>query len=283
VSGPAATGTGEETSPIIRVEHAVFGYGPHPVLRDVSFEVAAGEILCLLGPNGSGKTTLFRCLTGSLKIASGTIELDGADVAAIRPLALARLMGVVFQEHPAPFPFTVLDVVRMGRAPHLRFFASPSAHDTAMAEAVVERLGLAHLADRPYTLVSGGERQLALIGRALCQEPRVLLLDEPTSNLDYRNSTLVLRTVTELARTGLAVIMTTHAPDQALLLGGKVALLRDGRFVAYGAAAEELTSANLQRTYDMDIEVASAYVPRLGRSVSVVIPIVDSAPGHGTS
>jgi iron complex transport system ATP-binding protein len=266
---------------MVRVEHAVFGYGPDAILRDLSFEVAAGEILCLLGPNGSGKTTLFRCLSGSLRLRSGTIWLGGTDVATIRPLALARLLGVVFQEHAPPFPFTVLDVIRMGRAPHLRFFASPSAADTAIAEGIVARLGLTHLAGQPYTLVSGGERQLVLIGRALCQEPRILLLDEPTSSLDYRNSMLVVRTVTELARSGLTVIMTTHAPDQALLLDGKVALLRDGSFVAYGAAARELTSGNLQRTYDMDIEVASAYVPRIGRSVRVVIPIVDTARPEG--
>jgi iron complex transport system ATP-binding protein len=266
---------------MIRVEHAVFGYGPHTILGDLSFEVASGEILCLLGPNGSGKTTLFRCLAGGLKLRSGTIEIGGTDVTAIKPLALAWLLGVVFQEHAAPFPVTVLDVVRMGRAPHLRFFASPSAADTRIAEAIVARLGLTHLAGQPYTQVSGGERQLALIGRALCQEPRILLLDEPTSNLDYRNSMLVVRTVTELARSGLTVIMTTHAPDQALLLGGKVALLRDGTFVAYGAAAQELTSGNLQRAYDMDIEVVSAYVPRLGRSVSVVVPVIETAQPQG--
>jgi len=266
---------------MVRVEHAVFGYGPDVILRDLSFEVAAGEILCLLGPNGSGKTTLFRCLSGSLRLRSGAIWLGGTDVATIKPLALARLLGVVFQEHAPPFPFTVLDVIRMGRAPHLRFFASPSAADTAIAEGIVARLGLTHLAGQPYTLVSGGERQLALIGRALCQEPRILLLDEPTSNLDYRNSMLVVRTVTELARSGLTVIMTTHAPDQALLLDGKVALLRDGSFVAYGAAARELTSGNLQRTYDMDIEVASAYVPRIGRSVRVVVPVVETARPEG--
>jgi iron complex transport system ATP-binding protein len=165
----------------------------------------------------------------------------------------------------------------MGRAPHLRFFASPSASDTRIAEAILARLGLTYLADQPYTLVSGGERQLTLIGRALCQQPRILLLDEPTSNLDYRNSMLVIRTVTELAKSGLAVIMTTHAPDQALLLGGKAALLRDGSFVAYGPASQELTSSNLSRTYDMDIEVANAHVPRLGRSMTVVVPIVDTA------
>ena len=262
-------------SAMVRVEHASFRYGQRTILQDLSFEVAAGEILCLLGPNGSGKTTLFRCLTGSLTLHSGTIHIGGMDVRTLNPLALARLVGVVFQDHAASFPFTVLDVIRMGRAPHLSFFASPSKADTKIAEAVVERLGIAHLARQPYTLISGGERQLALIGRALCQESRVLLLDEPTSNLDYRNNIIVVRTLRELAEAGLAIIMTSHAPDQALHLGGKIALLRNGSFIAHGTAAQELTSDNLRLTYDMDIEVATAHVPRLGRSMSVIVPIID--------
>jgi iron complex transport system ATP-binding protein len=263
---------------MVQVEHATFCYGDRTILRDLSFGVAPGEILCLLGPNGSGKTTLFRCLSGSLRLRSGTIRIAGSDVTSLRPLALARRLGIVFQDHAAQFPFTVLDVVRMGRAPHLRFLATPSAADTAIAEAVIGRLGIAHLASRPYTSVSGGERQLALIGRALCQEPQVLLLDEPTSNLDYRNDIVVVRTLRDLARSGLTIILTTHAPDQALLIGSQIALLRDGAFIAYGPAARELTSANLQRTFDMDMEVATAHVPRLGRTVSVVVPIMDE-PG----
>ena len=275
---------GQTRPALVQVEHATFCYGDRTILRDLSFEVAPGEILCLLGPNGSGKTTLFRCLAGSLKLKSGTIRIAGADVTSLRPLALARLLGIVFQDHAAQFPFTVLDVVRMGRAPHLRFLATPSAADTKIAEAVIGRLGIAHLADRPYTSISGGERQLALIGRALCQEPQVLLLDEPTSNLDYRNNIIVVRTLRDLARSGLAIILTTHAPDQALLIGSQIALLRDGSFIAHGTAASELTSANLQRTFDMDIEVATAHVPRLGRPVSVVVPIMDEpdpGPGRG--
>jgi iron complex transport system ATP-binding protein len=209
---------------------------------------------------------------------SGTISIAGSDVTSLKPVALARLLGIVFQEHAAQFPFTVLDVVRMGRAPHLSFFATPSAADTAIAEAVIEHLGITHLARQPYTSISGGERQLALIGRALCQEPRVLLLDEPTSNLDYRNSIIVVRMLRTLAQSGLTIVVTTHAPDQALLLGSHIALLRNGTFIAHGPTAQELTSDNLRRTYDMDIEMATAYVPRLGRSINMVVPVVDEPP-----
>jgi iron complex transport system ATP-binding protein len=266
---------------MVAVEHATFRYGRRTILADLSFEVRAGEILCLLGPNGSGKTTLFRCLAGSLKLHSGTIRIGGSDVTVLKPQALARLLGIVFQDHAAQFPFAVLDVVRMGRAPHLGFFATPSSADTQIAEAIIERLGIAHLAARPYTSISGGERQLALIGRALCQEPRVLLLDEPTANLDYRNNIIVMRTLRGLAESGLAIILTTHAPDQALLVDSTVALLRDGKFIAHGAAARELTSENLRHTYDMDIEVATAHVPRLGRSLKVVVPIMDEPAATG--
>jgi iron complex transport system ATP-binding protein len=262
-------------APLLRVERASFRYGDRPIFDELTFSVSAGEILCLLGPNGSGKTTLFRCLTGSLKLHAGSIRLGEANLADLGPPAVARILGIVFQEHVASFPFTVLDVVRMGRAPHLGFFATPSAADTRRAEMILERLGIAALANRPYTAISGGECQLALIGRALCQEPRIMLLDEPTSHLDYRNAMIVLRTVRELARSGLAVIMTTHAPDQPLLLSSRVALLRGGKFIAHGQASDVLTSENLRRTYEMDIEVVRTPVPGLSRPVSVVVPLLD--------
>jgi len=171
---------------LLQVRGAAFGYDDREVFGGLDFEVCAGETLCILGANGCGKTTLLRCLGGGLRLKRGKIALAGRDLAALGPIEIARTMGFVFQEHSAPFPFPVLEVVRMGRAPYLSFLAQPSKRDTAIAEQALEMVGMAHLRDKPYTRISGGERQLVLIARTLAQQPRVILLDEPTSSRTRR-------------------------------------------------------------------------------------------------
>ena len=171
----------------LEAKHLDFGYRGHRVGNDVSLSLEAGEVLCLLGPNGSGKTTLFKTLLVLLSPQGGRVLMDGADLQQKKRDEVARLVSYVPQAHAAFFPFTVREVVLMGRTAHLGVFSSPSRHDRDVAQAAIERMRLAQLADSVYTRISGGERQLALIARALAQEARVVVMDEPTANLDFGN------------------------------------------------------------------------------------------------
>ncbi len=247
-------------APIIRLCGVAFGYGERTVFSDIDLDVFPGEVLSILGCNGCGKTTLLRCISGALALDRGSVRLGETDIARMSARERARKIGFLFQQHTPSFPFPVLDVVSMGRAPHLGMFASPSAKDMVLAEQALERVGMHHLRDRPYTEVSGGERQLVLLARTLVQEPDVILLDEPTSHLDFRNQALSLRTIGALAAQGMTMIMTTHDPNHAFLFPGRVVLMKQGRFIGAGPASEVITDASLTATYGIDIAVVT--VPR---------------------
>jgi iron complex transport system ATP-binding protein len=254
----------------LRVDGLTFGYPGRVVGRDVSFGLAAGQVLCLLGPNGSGKTTLFRTLLRLLEPHAGAVRVDGASIAAWPRRRLAQVFGYVPQAQPGTFPFTAREVVLMGRTAHVGLFASPSAHDRRQADAALEALGIAHLGDRAYPEMSGGERQLTLVARALAQEPTILVLDEPTASLDFGNQVRVLAHVQSLARRGIAVVLSTHDPGQAFLCADLVALLHDGRMAQLGPPEEVITSAALRQTYGVDVEVVT--VTRDGRTWRVCVP-----------
>ncbi|BCR81665.1 ABC transporter ATP-binding protein [Arachnia rubra] len=247
-------------NPVLRVTDVEFGYHPgKPVLRDISFEVSPGEVFIILGANGCGKSTLMRTILGECKPTSGRITVGGDDVTSLGVKQLAQRMAMVFQDHSAPFPFTVLDVVKMGRTPHLPPFASPTKKDNVICLEALETVGLKDLAFEPYTQLSGGERQLVLIARALAQRTGVVLMDEPTSHLDYRNATTVISTAHTLAHEqDKAVVMITHLPDQAFYYPSRVALMRNGRFFASGPSEAVLTSENLSKVYGMDMLVLTA-------------------------
>jgi ABC-type cobalamin/Fe3+-siderophores transport system ATPase subunit len=224
----------------------------------LNLRLEQGQILCLLGPNGCGKTTLLHCVSGLTPLQEGRVFVDGKDMALLGEVERAKVMGFVFQEHNVLFPYTVLDVVRMGRAPHLGLFAVPSRQDTKIAEEAIEVVGIANLRLQRYTEISGGERQLALIARALAQEPSILLLDEPTSHLDFGNQTLILETISRLTRQrGLAVLMATHVPDHALFIATQVALMKGGGFLATGAPYEVVTEENLKALYGIDVRIVA--------------------------
>lgn len=246
--------------PVVKAEHVAFSYVPdRPVLRDVSFEVHAGEVLMVLGANGCGKSTLMRAIAGDRKNFTGTIEIKGRDLHEYSDLDMARNVAMVLQDHSAPFPFSVIDVVKMARAPYLPVFGRPTKHDVRIAEEALEAVGMSHVSDEPYTNLSGGQRQMVLIARALAQQTDLVLMDEPTSSLDYRNSAIVINTAARLAsEQGKAVIMITHAPDQAFYYTSKAALMKDGRFFAYGPSEQVLTSDNLSTVYNMRIKVLEA-------------------------
>jgi iron complex transport system ATP-binding protein len=261
----------------IAIRGGSFSYGNGEVFTDLCCDVSPGEVLCLLGANGCGKTTLLRCLSGYLKLKSGAVYLDGSDIATMHPTSLARRIGFVFQDNVATFPYSVLEVVRMGRAPHLPFFASPGPEDTKIAEHAMDNVGIAHLRDKRFTEISGGERQLAVIARTLAQEPDVIIMDEPTSALDFRNQTLVLRMISKLASQGLTIIMSSHFPNNALLFSSVVAMMHEGRLIALGSADEVVKEDNLERIYGIAVRILTATDAEGGRPVKFVVPDDD---GH---
>lgn len=232
-----------------------FGYGAKAVGRDVDLEARPREVLCLLGPNGSGKTTLFKTMLGLLPSQAGEVRLDGIALAHLTRPEIARRVAYVPQAHTAHFPFTVIDMVVMGRTAHLGMFASPTREDRHLALAALGTLGIAELAQAEYTRISGGQRQLALIARALAQEAPVIIMDEPTASLDFGNQVVVLSEVKRLASQGLTIVLSTHDPDHAFSVGDRVALLDGGRLIAQGAPRDVLTPERLRTVYGVSVVV----------------------------
>lgn len=239
----------------LEAKHLDFGYPGRRVGSDVSLSLEAREVLCLLGPNGSGKTTLFKTLLGLLPRQGGRVLIDGTDVRQKKRDAVARLVSYVPQAHAAFFPFTVREIVLMGRTAHLGVFSSPSRRDHEIAQAAIERMRLAPLADSIYTRISGGERQLALIARAIAQDARIVVMDEPTANLDFGNQVRVMEHIQAVAKAGMGVLLSTHDPDQAFLCADRVAMLHQGGLARIGPPAEAITAESLRQLYGVDVEV----------------------------
>lgn len=251
------------------------GYGGKPILSNVSFDVSSGDALCLLGPNGVGKTTLFKSMLGFLKPITGHVEIDGDDISAWSPRQLAQVVGYVPQNTTPPFAYPVLDVVTMGRMSRISPMASPSDKDVEYSLSCLDRLGVGYLSDKLYTEISGGERQMVLIARALAQEPQMLIMDEPTASLDYGNQVRVLNQIFKLTEEGLSVIMTTHFPDHAFLCATSVGLITR-RGVTFGDPDEVVTEDSLRNTYGVDVRIVERHTDDVGLLKSCV-PVV----GHG--
>jgi len=229
-----------------------FGHPGRLVGEGVSLRVDPGEVVAVLGPNGGGKTTLLRTLGGSLKPVAGEVVVAGEPLARWPRRRLAGVLGYVPQAHAGAFAWTAEEIVLMGRTAHLPWFGAPSRRDHAVARGALDGLGIGALAARVYSELSGGERQLVLLARALAQEPRALLMDEPTSSLDFGNQIRVLDHVAALAGRGIAVLMTTHHPDHALRVARRVVLLKAGRLVGEGDPRALLSPEGLARLYDVD-------------------------------
>lgn len=258
------------------------GYGTTTVLKDISFTVESGEVLCLLGPNGTGKTTLFKSILGLLKMQGGSIELDSRDMSTLSRAQIARMVGYIPQAHNPPFPFKVFDVILMGRTAHLGIFASPGKEDRKIAEDVLHTLNIQHLRDKIYTKISGGEKQLVMIARALTQEPLMLVMDEPTAALDFGNQLLVLSHIRRLADNGLGIIMASHFPDHAFLYSTKVMLLQRGGLFAAGTPGEVITEQNLKTLYGVNVKIVNTKVQSFcgksdEREVKVCVPVLNAS------
>lgn len=232
------------------------GYGASDALNGVSIDVAPGELVAIVGPNGAGKSTLLRVLGGTLRARRGEVRLFGRALESYERRALARLVAVVAQESAVAFPFTVMEVVLMGRAPHLGPFRFESRRDLAIAQAALRRFDLLELAGRPLHELSGGERKRVFLARALAQEPRVLLLDEPTAFLDMKHvSDIFLRFRELCAGHRMAAIATLHDLNAAAAYADRILLMKDGRTVAYGNAESVLSEDNLRHVYETQVYV----------------------------
>jgi len=233
------------------------GYTDHVVGRQLDLALSSGEVLALLGPNGGGKTTLLKTLLGLLAPRAGEVKLGGRSLVRYSIRERARLLAYVPQSHVSTFAFTVEAVVLMGRTAHGNIFSRPTAGDRAIAVRMLERFGVGHLRERPYTMISGGERQLVLLARALAQEPQFVVLDEPTANLDFGNQGKVMREIRQLAASGHGVLFTTHDPNHAMRAADRVYLLRGGECIGEGPTSTILGRPQLEALYGGLVEEIS--------------------------
>jgi iron complex transport system ATP-binding protein len=258
----------------LEINNVTCGFGSREVIKGFNAVVNSGEILCFLGPNGVGKSTLFKTVLGLIKPMGGEILLDGKDIHRLSYKELAKIIAYVPQIHNPPFPFKVIDVVMMGRTAYIGTFGAPSRHDREVSANALERMGATFLLNRTYTEISGGERQMVLIARALAQEPAFLMLDEPTSSLDFGNQVRVLTCIKDLARDNkLGIIMTTHFPDHVFQCGGEVALMEWNNIFLSGNSAEIITDENMKNTYGIDVRVVKHSIDG-GQSLNSCIPII---------
>jgi iron complex transport system ATP-binding protein len=257
------------TAPALAGIDLAFDRGARKVLDGASLVVGSGEVVALLGANGSGKTTLLRLMMGFLPPARGRVLLDGLAMETLGRRAIARRLAYVAQSHAAPFPYLVRDVVALGRLPRKSWFAAANARDGACVDEVMRRLKISHLAERPYTEISGGERQLALIGRALAQGAEILVFDEPMTGLDFGAQLRLIALLRELAAEGKGVVMSTHHPEHAHWACDRVALLEKGRIGDEGPPDMVLTATAIERLYGVKVEALEtetgrkAFAPRV--------------------
>jgi iron complex transport system ATP-binding protein len=250
---------------LIEVDRVSYSYAAKAAVDGVSLSIAAGEVVALLGPNGSGKTTLLKLMLGLIQPDGGEVRLAGRALAAYGAKELARRLAYVPQVHRMAFGYRVLDVVLMGRVPHKGLLVNFNKADEELARAALRRLSIDHLEERCYTEISGGERQLVLIARALTQGADILIMDEPVNGLDYGNQIRLFDTIAELAEQGYTFIKTTHYPDHALWVADRVVMLQQGRIIADGSSADVINRENLFHLYRADVAVCTL----LGKRVCV--------------
>jgi iron complex transport system ATP-binding protein len=240
----------------LELHRAAFAY-PHGrwIFQGLELELRPGEVLCLLGPNGGGKTTLLKTLCGLLPLSGGQVRYAGTPLAKLGRRALARRVGFIPQAQEQVHPFRVRELVLMGRTPHMDPFSVPSPQDERLADEALESMGLSDLAGARFLELSGGERALVLLARALCQAPQCLLLDEPLAHLDLANQMRVLELMHQRAAAGWALAFTTHDPAHAFSQAHRVALLKRGEALLVGTPEQVLTAGTLSEVYGARVEV----------------------------
>ncbi|TLT07699.1 ABC transporter ATP-binding protein [Aliarcobacter thereius] len=241
---------------LIEAKNISFSYKNNQVLDDINFELNQGDILSLLGKNGSGKTTLLKILLGIFK-SKGEVKILDKSIKEYSNKELAKLISYVPQTHQIPFDYTIFDVVLMGRLPHIGLFSNYSSKDRDIAIKALEKVGILHLKEKIYSQVSGGERQLAFIARALTQSAKIIFMDEPVTGLDYGNQLKLLNFLKTLSKEGYTFIKTTHYPEHALYASNKVMMLEKGKVLDFGDIEEKLTQENIKILYNIDVEIIS--------------------------
>jgi len=257
----------------LTVTNGCFSYsrGAAPIFRDINFSVGPGEILAILGPNGAGKTTLLRCITGMLRWTGGDSLLDGTPIRSLSPKKLWSRMAYVPQARTASSAYTAFETVLLGRSGQLSAFATPKKADLQKAREAMELLGIDHLADKKCSAISGGELQMVLIARALASEPGVLILDEPESNLDFKNQLVVLDAMTRLARQGMACIFNTHYPAHALQRSDKALILSRGGGYTFGPTARVVTEEAIRSAFGVEAVIGT--LETSAGTVQSVVPL----------
>ena len=256
----------------LKVENGSFYYKKNvPIFENINFEAKEGEILAILGPNGAGKTTLLRCITGMLKWRDGKSLLDEEDIAAMPPRKLWSKMAYVPQAKSVSSAYTALEMVLLGRSSHLNIFEAPKQADVDKAMEVLEFLGILRLADKKCSEVSGGELQMILIAKALASDPKVLILDEPESNLDFKNQLVVLDAMSNLAANGMTCIFNTHYPAHALQRAQKALLLFKGGDYVFGDTISVVTEENIRKAFGVDSIITE--IETSGKCLKNVVPV----------
>ena len=240
---------------LFEVKNISFSYGEHLIFSDISFSIDKGDVLCILGPNGTGKTTLIKCLNGLNDINSGEILINGKNIQKLSFKEISKHIGYIPQSHIPSFPFKVLDVVMMGRAPYLNLSSTPNDEDVEIALNALKVLSIDHLKDKEYTNLSGGERQLVFIARALTQDSKIIVMDEPLSALDFGNQQRLFRLLLELKRKGKTIIFTTHNPNHLTEINAAIYAMKNGTI----NKIEELTVDSLNDIYDDEFTLKDGY------------------------
>ncbi|MGH4141076.1 ABC transporter ATP-binding protein [Clostridium sp.] len=239
----------------IKVKDLYFGYNDKYLLEKINLEFKSGNIYAILGRNGSGKTTLIKLILGLLNFKRGLITIEGNNCVKIKSNELSKLIAYVPQSEQATYEIKVIELVVMGRNPYLNLFDMPSHKDYELAEKALENLGIKNLMQKSYCEISGGERQLVLIARALVQNTKFILMDEPVSSLDIRNQHDVLNKIKDISRNlGIGIVLSIHDPNLAMRYCNKTVLLKNGRIMNHGNTKDILNQQNLLEVYDMKFE-----------------------------
>ena len=258
---------------ILEVQNGCFGYPKQGVILDnINLTLDEGHILAVLGPNGIGKTTLLKCMIGLLPWKSGKTLLYGQDLHAMKPKQVWSTISYIPQSHGFAFSYTGLEMVTLGRSAHMGTFEQPGRREIEMAEAMMEKVGITRLANKDCNRMSGGELQMVLIARALINEPKLIILDEPETGLDFHNQILVLNMIERLAHAeGISAIMNTHYPTNAMSVADEALMMNHKGGCFYGPARDVLTEANISRSFDVEVVVNE--FDYQGRTVRSIVPV----------